>query len=148
MPSISRRSVLEALAAGAALAPELLFPKLALAGIERSRPLSRIGFGSCLNQNYKAPILDAIIAKAPELFVWMGDNVYGDVSSSEMDELIGAYAAQAARPDYRRMRGAIPALAVWDDHDYGLNDAGADFPYKLQAKALFAASAFLWTRSV
>lgn len=135
----SRRLILKTLAAGAILGPEFLFPKLALAGALRSKPLTRIGFGSCLNQNYKAPILDAIIDRSPDLFVWLGDNVYGDVSSGEMNELVGAYAAQAARPDYRRLRGAVPALAVWDDHDYGFNDAGADFPYKAQAKALFAA---------
>ena len=28
-------------------------------------------------------------------------------------------------------------LSTWDDHDYGQNDAGGDFPYKDEAKALF-----------
>jgi alkaline phosphatase D len=31
----------------------------------------------------------------------------------------------------------VPVLATWDDHDYGSNDAGGDFPYKDEAKALF-----------
>jgi alkaline phosphatase D len=31
----------------------------------------------------------------------------------------------------------VPVLATWDDHDYGQNDAGGDFPHKEQAKALF-----------
>ena len=31
----------------------------------------------------------------------------------------------------------MPVLATWDDHDYGQNDGGADFPYKEAAKELF-----------
>jgi len=28
-------------------------------------------------------------------------------------------------------------LTTWDDHDYGLNDGGADYMFKDQAKALY-----------
>jgi alkaline phosphatase D len=42
-----------------------------------------------------------------------------------------------ARPDYRRLREAVPIAAVWDDHDFGLNDAGADYAYKDASKQMF-----------
>src|SRR5437868_6122617 len=35
------------------------------------------------------------------------------------------------------LRSACPVLAVWDDHDYGKNDAGADFPQKDDSKKQF-----------
>lgn len=31
----------------------------------------------------------------------------------------------------------MPHVAIWDDHDYGINDGGGSFPFRAQAKALF-----------
>ena len=28
-------------------------------------------------------------------------------------------------------------LAIWDDHDFGLNDGGGDYPYKQDAEKMF-----------
>ena len=38
---------------------------------------------------------------------------------------------------YNRLRDSVAHLAVWDDHDYGLNDGGGDFPHKAVSKDLF-----------
>ena len=38
---------------------------------------------------------------------------------------------------YSKLRNTIAHLAVWDDHDYGINDGGGDFPHKAVAKELF-----------
>lgn len=36
-----------------------------------------------------------------------------------------AYAQQLANPDYQRFLSKVPRVeGVWDDHDYGINDAG------------------------
>ena len=40
-------------------------------------------------------------------------------------------------PGYNKLREDIAHLAVWDDHDYGINDGGGDFPYKAVSKELF-----------
>ena len=55
-------------------------------------PLTRIAFGSCAHQNKPQPIWDAVLAWRPELFIFTGDNVYGDVTSAAMTELREAYA--------------------------------------------------------
>ena len=34
-------------------------------------------------------------------------------------------------------KGRLPMVAIWDDHDYGLNDAGAEFVKRDEAKQLF-----------
>ena len=47
------------------------------------------------------------------------------------------YARLAADPGYRRLSGISPVLATWDDHDYGENDAGAEYPMKQQSERIF-----------
>jgi len=99
--------------------------------------LTRIAFGSCAHQAKPQPIWDAVLDYRPELFIFAGDNVYGDVTSAVMAELEAAYAKAATIEGYTRVREAVPVLAVWDDHDYGRNDGGADFAHKAAAKRLF-----------
>ena len=40
------------------------------------------------------------------------------------------YAQLGAQPEYRHFRAETPILATWDDHDYGRNDAGVEYPRK------------------
>jgi alkaline phosphatase D len=110
---------------------------IAVVAAAAEQALTRIAFGSCVHQDKPQPIWDAVLAYRPELFVFAGDNVYGDVTSNQMAELRAAYAKAANAPGQRRLRAKVPVLATWDDHDYGRNDGGADFPYKSEAKALF-----------
>jgi alkaline phosphatase D len=102
-----------------------------------SATIERIAFGSCADQRLPQPFWDVMLAAAPQLVFLMGDNVYGDVTSAAMTELRDAYARLAAQPGFQRLRRRVPILAIWDDHDYGGNDAGGDFPYREEAAALF-----------
>ena len=101
------------------------------------RPLTRIAFGSCAEQADQQPIWDAILAYKPELFIFAGDNVYGDFSTADAGPLRKAYARADAIAGYNKLRDSVSHLAVWDDHDYGLNDGGGDFPHKAVSKDLF-----------
>jgi alkaline phosphatase D len=98
-------------------------------------PLTRIGFGSCVSQEKAQPIWDAVIAAKPELFLMLGDNIYADTDNAEI--MKAKYAKLAGSPGYQKLRAACPLLAVWDDHDYGSNDSGADNPIKEQSRKLF-----------
>jgi alkaline phosphatase D len=90
--------------------------------------LQRIAFGSCLHQNQPQPILDVITAQAPQLVLMLGDNVYAD--AEDEDTLREAYATLVRRGEFGRLRAAAPMLATWDDHDYGRDDAGAEYPLR------------------
>ncbi|MFO1080665.1 MAG: alkaline phosphatase D family protein [Reyranellaceae bacterium] len=125
-----KRRTLTGLMAGAALAP---FPL----GAQAQPPLSRIAFGSCADQKKPQPIWDAVLAYRPDLFIFAGDNVYGDFDDAEGAALRQAYAGAAGIDGYRRLRETIRHVAIWDDHDYGRNDGGGDFPHKGVAKQLF-----------
>ena len=83
-------------------------------------------------------IFDAIAAEHPDVMVWMGDNLYFQ-TPDELDP-----AAMAAR--YRRQRSFEPLqrlltatahVAIWDDHDYGPNDADLSYTMKGESLALF-----------
>lgn len=47
------------------------------------------------------------------------------------------YAQLAAKPGFQKLRATTPILAVWDDHDYGENDAGSEYPIKEEARKIF-----------
>ena len=94
----------------------------------------KILFGSCLKQDKPLNILDQIYREQPDAFIFLGDNVYGDTEAETMDALKQAYAVADKFLD-RDSLGEIHA--IWDDHDYGRNDGGGDYPLKKQSEALF-----------
>ncbi len=96
---------------------------------------SRIAFGSCAKEHKPQPIWDAVLAAKPELFVFLGDNVYGDTRDESV--LRGKYAQLAQQPGFRRLCADVPILATWDDHDYGEDDAGAEYPMKEASRRIF-----------
>lgn len=97
--------------------------------------ITRIAFGSCSNQNDPVPILRTVIEWSPDLFIYLGDNIYGD--TSDMQLLASKYATLGAKRDFIALRSSVPTIATWDDHDYGENDAGKDFPFKTESKEIF-----------
>ena len=109
------------------------------AQLNLSRAPTRIAFMSCAQQNEEQSLFDRIAAEAPDLSLYIGDNVYGDVRSNDpaLPELKTAYMRLAQSAPFARLRAAAPMLTTWDDHDYGLNDAGGEYPYKEQSEALF-----------
>ena len=109
---------------------------LAAASIVRAdEPLSRIAFGSCANENRPQPIWEAINAAEPQLFIFAGDNVYAD--SADPEKLGDSYDDLAAEPGFAKLRDNCPVVGTWDDHDYGKNDAGAEWEGKQAAKDAF-----------
>ncbi len=97
--------------------------------------ISKIAFGSCAQQDKPQQILDSVIRHKPDVFVWLGDNIYGD--TKDMQVLKNKYAKLAAKPEFQRLKKATRFLATWDDHDYGWNDAGRHYPFKKESKEIF-----------
>lgn len=95
----------------------------------------RIAFGSCVHQLNPQPIWEKILAVEPNLFIFVGDNIYAD--TVDPAKFKSDYARLGARADFQQLRAQCPILATWDDHDYGENDAGAEFPAKVISEACF-----------
>lgn len=100
-----------------------------------SRLLTRIAFGSCSKESKEQPVWGKILAANPDLFIFLGDNIYGD--TRDMELLKEKYRRQNAHPGYRKLRETVPHVAIWDDHDYGENDAGMDYPMKEESRRIF-----------
>lgn len=99
------------------------------------KTVSRIAFGSCAKQTRDMPVLLAAKEAAPDVFVWLGDNLYGD--TDDMNVLQGKYNQLSCRPEFRALNATVPFIATWDDHDYGRDDAGKEYPFKAESKAIF-----------
>ena len=102
-----------------------------------AKTLSRIAFGSCSDQNKPQPIWSAINASKPDLFIFGGDNVYASDQPWRLEKLQSAYAQLAQNAGFAQLRSTTPFQVIWDDHDYGLNDGGADFAHKQESKDEF-----------
>ncbi|QDT39079.1 alkaline phosphatase D family protein [Stratiformator vulcanicus] len=105
------------------------------ATLDESNVVTRIAFGSCAKQFRPQPIWKAILESDPDLFILLGDNIYGD--TEDMDVMRDKYRQFAAVPGFTKLRQKVPVLATWDDHDYGANDAGAEYPKKAESQQVF-----------
>lgn len=115
----------------------------AVAPADLDLPLERIAFGSCSRQFKPQPIWHAIQEQEPDLWIWLGDNIYPDYTPDERmlprgvtdpDRFAEAYRQQMEHPDYAEAHARIPMIGTWDDHDYGRNNAGMDYALKAQSK--------------
>ncbi len=103
--------------------------------VDRDQVLTRIAFGSCAHHDKPQPIWSAIAAANPDVFLFIGDNVYAD--TRDPAKMQQCYDMLASKPEFRAFRAQFPILATWDDHDYGEDNAGAEYPMKLESKRIF-----------
>ena len=95
----------------------------------------KFGLGSCLDQNYPQPIWASIENEKLNYFVFLGDNVYGDLPSGSLIKMKYAYKKQGSiLPEFLDQMEVYP---IWDDHDFGINDGGGDYKLKKDAKKMF-----------
>ena len=95
----------------------------------------KIGLGSCLDQDYPQPIWQSIKKEDLNYFIFLGDNVYGDTRYGSLRKMKSAYDKQKkVLPDFLNN---ISIFSIWDDHDYGINDGGADYRFKRRAQELY-----------
>jgi len=104
------------------------------------KPLTRIALGSCADQDKPLPIYDKIVELKPELLILLGDNIYADLDKSRKvtTEIIQEkYDILAKLPGWQKLKATCPMVVTWDDHDYGKNDAGVEWPLKEDSQKIF-----------
>ena len=96
-----------------------------------------VAFGSCARpqRDPNQAIWQVVTGLEPDLFFWIGDNMYGD--SLEPEILAEEYRRQRDVPGLQTINRNVPQLAVWDDHDYGLNDSDRTNPVRDLALDVF-----------
>jgi alkaline phosphatase D len=120
------------------------FPQAPVSPALPTGPLTTIALSSCSNEdwNRNQRLLGVIAAAKPDLLLMMGDNVYGSDTGDDpqLSDLRSAYWQQARRREFVKLVSSVPTLAIWDDHDFGKNDAGGeDFPQRGLAQQMFDA---------
>ena len=70
----------------------------------------------------------------PDVFVLLGDK---DEVITDMDGLREKWNRFGAIEGFQKLRSNPLSLAIWDDHDYGENDAGAEYPAKVASQKIF-----------
>lgn len=107
-------------------------PKLSSA--PKDQQVTSFVFGSCSDQKRPQPLWDDIVAQHADVWIWIGDNVYGDTEN--MDTLKAKYDRQKANPMYQQLVKSTKIIGVWDDHDFGVNDGGKEYPRKKESQQL------------
>src|SRR5690606_7581394 len=80
-------------------------------------------------------IWDTVRKLDPDLFLWLGDNIYGD--SDEPAALTDLYSRGRVVERLQPLLRTTPQLAIWDDHDFGHNDSDGTNPYKSSSLQVF-----------
>ncbi len=110
-------------------------------------PAFAVAFGSCAyinepeadrpGKSYGADfeIFSSIASKNPDLMLWLGDNVYyRELDYNTVGGLRHRMTHDRALPELQALFGATHNYAMWDDHDFGPNDA--DRSYRLKEASL------------
>lgn len=107
----------------------------------------RLAVVSCMNDFYSQhfKIWDTLARQNPEYLVMIGDNVYADVSSAttvqvtDPEVIWNRYVDARLSYPFFFQEKLIPTHAIWDDHDYGMNNADSTFKHKEASREVFEA---------
>lgn len=103
----------------------------------RRRAAFRAAFGSCarLQIDPEQAIFSVVEALEPDLMFFLGDNIYAD--SIEPSAVADLYRRQREVERQKPVMRSTPSLAIWDDHDFAINDSDRSNPIREQSLTLF-----------
>ncbi len=107
-----------------------------------------LAFGSCSHQEKFAesqPIWNAVVKEKPDIFLFIGDNIYAPSGASDYPddkEQVRAifrerYSQNRQIPELQPLLRSAYCFGLWDDHDYGPNNSDSTFKHKDVALEIF-----------
>lgn len=112
--------------------------------LETNKAVPRFAICSCMDDSRHTPeIWRDLIQREPDFILFIGDSVYCDhngdtpVDDAGPGRLWRRFAEARATLEIYFSERLIPIFAVWDDHDFGRNDGGRDFPYVKESQDNF-----------
>jgi hypothetical protein len=109
------------------------------------QPLERIAFGSCYKPEKQTLLWSEVKKLHPQLWIWLGDNFYNDwvggkyiAFNSDPDAFSSGYEQLRKSQGMEALGELMPerVMATWDDHDFGKNDSGKEYPRKEEARTV------------
>jgi len=113
----------------------------ALAGSAAYAQVLTFAMGSCaeLSDPESELIFTHIESKKPDFFFWLGDNTY--YANGEWNDSIRMaenWRRRHASPPLAHMMQSTSQRAIWDDHDFGPNDADSTYALKGLSAKIFS----------
>ena len=117
------------------------------AGNEDYKSIGKIIFGSC-NEVQEFGLWSLMSSFSFDKLILLGDNMYADSQVSDLyhkpatvNELKDQYEKLFSDPDYKKVISQLGGLeqvfAIYDDHDYGADNADKTYVHKNQSLNLF-----------
>ncbi len=101
--------------------------------LDTRNPRPRFAVCSCMDDNEHAPeIWRDLVQQRPDFILFIGDSVYVDYGrerDSGEARLWRRFAEARSTLDIFFSQRLVPIFATWDDHDFGLNDSGREYPH-------------------
>lgn len=114
-------------------------------------PQIRFAMGSCNYTNQpehdrpgkaygdtSTDIFNRIADRKPDFMLWLGDNTYlREPDWGSRSGIYNRYEHTRKNSALQRLLSTCPHYAVWDDHDFGPNDANGSYAFKEQTLDVF-----------
>jgi hypothetical protein len=97
----------------------------------------RFAFASCARSGSNGAVFDAIRESDPLLYANLGDLHYANLEDDDIEPFLDAYASALDAPSQSALYRSTSIAYVWDDHDFGGNDANRTSPSRDAAGAAY-----------
>jgi phosphodiesterase/alkaline phosphatase D-like protein len=97
----------------------------------------RLAFASCASTGSTVRVWDALREADPDVFIHMGDFHYEDIVTDTPDSFRYAYERALGSERQGHLYRDVPIAYVWDDHDFGANDADGTVPSSRAAHTVY-----------
>jgi hypothetical protein len=119
-----------------------VFDQRVFRSLDLGRHTCRFAVVSCMDDAYKNQAItmwEGLAAENCDFVVFLGDTCYTDKNNPGREEADYArrYAETRSTFAWFKLPRLIPSLAVWDDHDFGGNNLGMEFPRANFTRQLF-----------
>ena len=99
-----------------------------------------LAVASCMDDKWKNQhIWEELLSFQPDMIFLIGDVVYADkyIPEVSLNHLSERYLETLQTLPLYKTSKLTPILAIWDDHDYGMNNGHGNFKYKKEMTELF-----------
>lgn len=83
---------------------------------------------SCAKYLSRTSAVEGMLSHSPSLYINTGDLVYSDISDNSVNVYIDAYIKVLNAPKFKDLFSSVALAYMWDDHDFGPNDADIKSP--------------------
>lgn len=105
----------------------------------------KVAVASCMRDDLKhtEDIWMDLENRSPDVIFMIGDNTYADIGLRDQLFKVDAKRIWRRHMETRnklrvfRWKNLIPVFGIWDDHDYGKNNGGKEFPARQDSEEIF-----------